>query len=46
MAMPTAVTGSLLSMEHGGDTECMAQSTFLTTLASIVTIPLVAALLL
>ena len=46
MAMPTAVTGSLLSMEHGGDTECMAQSTFLTTLASIVTIPLAAALLL
>ena len=46
MAMPTAVTGSLLSMEYGGDTECMAQATFLTTLASIVTIPLVAALLL
>lgn len=45
MAMPTAVNGSLLCMEYGGDTECMAQSTFLTTLLSIVTIPLVAMLL-
>ena len=46
MAMPTAVNGTLLSMEYGGDTACMAQITFLTTLASILTIPVVAALLL
>ena len=46
MAMPAAVNGSLLCMEYGGDAECMAQISFVTTLASIVTIPLVAALLL
>ena len=46
MAMPVAVNGSLLSMEYGGDTECMAQITFVSTLASIVTIPIVAAVLL
>jgi hypothetical protein len=46
MAMPMAVNGNILCMEYGGDTECMAQATFLTTLASIVTIPIVAALLL
>lgn len=44
MAMPVAVTGSLLCMEHGGDEACMAQLTFMTTLASILTIPIVAAL--
>ena len=32
-------------MEYGGDTECMAQSIFLTTLMSILTIPVLAALL-
>lgn len=46
MAMPVAVNGTLLSMEYGADTECMAQITFLSTIASIVTIPVVAALLL
>ena len=46
MAMPVAVNGTLLSMEYGGDTECMAQITFLTTAASILTIPIVAVLLL
>lgn len=46
MAMPVAVNGSMLSMEYGGDTQCMAQVTFLSTLASIVTIPVIAALLL
>lgn len=46
MAMPVAVNGSMLSMEYGGDTQCMAQVTFLSTLASIITIPVVAALLL
>lgn len=46
MAMPVAVNGTMLCMEYGGDTECMAQSTFLMTLTSIITIPLVAAILL
>lgn len=46
VAMPVAINGTLLSMEYGGDTACMAQITFLTTLASILTIPVVAALLL
>ena len=45
MAMPTALNGSMLAMEYGGDTECMAQSIFLTTLMSIITIPVLAALL-
>ena len=45
MAMPAAVNGSLLCMEYGGDAECMAQITFLSTLASIVTIPILAAVL-
>lgn len=44
--MPVAINGSMLCMEYGGDSECMAQSTFFTTLASIITIPLIAALLL
>ena len=46
MAMPVAVNGTLLSMEYGGDTEALAQATFLTTLLSIVTIPLIAAVFL
>ncbi len=46
MAMPAAVNGSLLCMEYGGDAECMARITFISTLASIVTIPIVAAVLL
>lgn len=46
MAMPAAVNGSLLCMEYGGDAECMAQITFISTLASILTIPIIAALLL
>lgn len=46
MAMPVAVNGSMLCLEYGGDTEAMAQITFLSTLMSIVTIPLVAMLLL
>lgn len=45
MAMPTALNGSMLAMEYGGDTECMAQSIFLATLMSIITIPVLAALL-
>lgn len=46
IAMPVAVNGSLLCMEYGGDAECMAQVTFVSTLASIVTIPLMVSLLL
>ena len=46
MGMPVAINGSLLCLEYGGDIHAMAQSTFLTTLASIVTIPLLAAVLL
>ena len=46
MAMPVAVNGTMLSMEYGGDTGSMAQITFLSTLLSIVTIPLIAAFLL
>lgn len=46
MAMPVAINGTLLSMEYGGDTEGMAQITFLTTVASILTIPIIAVLLL
>jgi len=46
MAMPVAVNGTMLSMEHGGDTNCIAQATFLMTVLSIVTIPLVATVLL
>ena len=46
MGMPAAVHGTLLSMEYGGDTEAMAQVTFLTTLGAIVTIPVLAAVLL
>lgn len=43
--MPVAVTGTMLSMEYGGDTDCMARMIFLTTVLSMVTIPLVAMLL-
>lgn len=46
MSMPVAVNGTMLSMEHGGDTECIAQVTFLTTLLSILTIPVVALVIL
>lgn len=46
MAMPVAVNGSLLCMEHGGDAKSMAQITFVTTAVSILTIPLIAAVLL
>ena len=46
MGMPVAVTGSLLCMQCSGDAQTMAQSTFLTTLASIVSIPLLVSVLL
>ena len=38
--------GVLLAMQYGGDTDSMAQGTFLTTVASLATIPLVASLIL
>ena len=44
MAMPAAVNGSMLCLEFGGDADAMAQSIFLTTVLSIVTIPVAAAL--
>lgn len=46
MSMPVAVNGSMLCMEYGGDQSCMAQITLVSTAASIVTIPLLAAALL
>lgn len=45
MAMPAAVNGVMICMEYGGDSECMAQTIFVTTLLSMVTIPLIAILL-
>jgi predicted permease len=45
-AMPMAVNGSMLCLEYGGDTETMAQATFITTLAAIITIPVLAPILL
>lgn len=45
-AMPMAVNGSMLCLEYGGDTECMAQATFLTTLAALLTIPMLTPLFL
>lgn len=46
MGMPVAVNGSMLCLEYGGDKETMAQATLLTTAGSILTIPLIAAVLL
>jgi predicted permease len=46
MAMPVASNGTLLCLEFNGDSESMAQITFLSTVLSIVTIPVIAALLL
>ena len=46
MAMPVAVSGTLMCATYGGDQRCMAQATFLTTVLSIVTIPIVAAVFL
>lgn len=45
-AMPLAVNGSMLCLEYGGDTECMAQATFLTTLTALLSIPLLTPLFL
>lgn len=46
MAMPAAINGNMLCMAYGGDSDTMAQVTFITTAVSIVTIPLIASILL
>lgn len=46
MAMPSAINGIILSLEYGGDTDTMAQVTFLTTLMATFTIPIITALFL
>ena len=45
MAMPVAVNGAMLCMEYDGDIDCMAQTIFVSTMLSMVTIPLIAMLL-
>ncbi len=44
MAMPVAVNGTMLCLEFDGDVDAMAQVTFMTTVLSIVTIPLAVSL--
>lgn len=46
IAMPVAANGTMLAMEYGGDSKSMAQATFLTTLCSMVTVPVLATFLL
>lgn len=43
-AMPVATNGTMLCLQYHADEKLMAQGTFITTLASIVTIPLLAML--
>lgn len=43
-SMPVATNGTLYSLQYGADTEPMMQGTFISILASIVTIPLVVTL--
>ena len=43
--MPVATNGTMLCLLYGGDHELMSQGTFLTTILSLVTIPLMALLL-
>lgn len=45
MAMPSAISATMLSMENGGDTETASAGVFLTTLLSVGTIPLMMRLL-
>jgi hypothetical protein len=40
--MPVATNGTMLCYEYGGDSKTMAQGTFVTTVFSIVTIPVLA----
>jgi len=44
-AMPVATSGTMLCVEHGGDEKFMARITFLSTLLSVITIPLIATIL-
>ena len=43
--LPVATAGTMLCVEYGGDEKFMAQITFLTTLVSVITIPVIAVLL-
>ena len=43
--MPSAISGTMLSLQYGGDVDCITQVILLSTLLSMVTIPLVAMLL-
>lgn len=44
-AMPVATAGTMLCVEYGGDEKFMAQITFITTLSTVITIPLLASVL-
>ncbi len=44
-AMPVATNGTMLCYRYGGDEKTMAQLTFITTVLSIITIPLLAMML-
>lgn len=46
MGMPAAVNGSMMCLGYGGDADTMSALIFLSTLASILTIPVIAAVLL
>ncbi len=44
-AMPVATAGTMLCVEYGGDEKFMAQITFITTLVTVITIPIIAILI-
>ena len=44
-AMPVATAGTMLCVEYDGDEKFMAQITFITTLVTVITIPLIAMIL-
>ena len=46
IAMPVATYGTILCLRHGKDTTLMTQITFITTLLSMLTIPLLVTYLL
>ena len=41
-AMPAASSGIMMCLAYGGDSRTMARGTFLTTLFSLITLPLIA----
>lgn len=43
-AMPVASSGIMMCLAYGGDTRAMSRGTFLTTVLSLVTLPLIAVL--